>query len=257
MKRKTTFLNIHFWLVVLNAISVFLILQIVFGVFPCWECDWPSDKIERVNSLVVDLAVGVITSTFFYYLLVYMGERKRAKDMRKLIQGKLNFTAMLMQAVISYYVDKCQLLVKDNRLYGFDKSDFEKAGGIQSSKIDYWYHCPPGSGCTFLRGSTEVGFLRAYIEKVVLVSEQILDSPGFAIEETKLITLITNIKNCNFVREVNLIYANKNKPIGRDPIGGKLYEFYQLYLQLLDFAKVDEIEIRGDVPAGTIAIEYM
>ena len=70
MKRKTIFLNIHFWLVVLNAISVFLILQIVFGVFPCRECDWPSDKIERVNSLVVDLAVGVITSTFFYYLLV-------------------------------------------------------------------------------------------------------------------------------------------------------------------------------------------
>ena len=58
MKRKTIFLNIHFWLVVLNAISVFLILQIVFGVFPCRECDWPSDKIERVNSLVSRLSSG-------------------------------------------------------------------------------------------------------------------------------------------------------------------------------------------------------
>jgi len=247
----------HTLLFVAIIISGTIIAAVVFDSFPLIPVDLDEERIKTINAFAVDASLGVLTSIIFYYLLVYMGERKRAKDMRKLIQGKLNFTAMLMQAVIAFYVDKCQLSVKDNRLYGFDKSDFEKPGGIQSCKIDYWYHCPPGSGCTFLRGSTEVGFLRAYIEKVVLVSEQILDSPGFAIEETKLITLITNIKNCNFVREVNLIYANKDKPIGRAPVGGKLYEFYQLYLQLLDFAKVDEIEIRGDVPAGTIAIEYM
>ncbi len=44
---------------------------------------------------------------------------------------------------------------------------------------------------------------------------------------------------------------------GVDIFEGKMSEFYQLYLQLLDFAKVDEIEIRGDVPAESIAIEYM
>ena len=38
---------------------------------------------------------------------------------------------------------------------------------------------------------------------------------------------------------------------------GKMSEFYQLYLQLLDFAKVDEIEIRGDVSDGAIAIVYI
>ena len=247
----------HTLLVVAIIISMTIIAAVVFDCFPLIPIDVDEERVKTINSFAVDASLGVLMSIIFYYLLVYLGERKRAKDMRKLIQGKLNFAAMLMQAVIAYYVDKCQLSMKDNRLYGFNKSDFEKAGGIQNSKIDYWYHCPPGSECTFLRGSTEVGFLKAYIEKVILISEQILDSPGFAIEETKLISLITNIKNCSFVREVNFIYANKDNPIGRAPVWGKLYEFYQLYLQLLDFAKVDEIEIRGDVPAGAIAIEYM
>ena len=106
MKRETIFLNIHFWLVVLNAISVFLILQIVFGLFPCWECDWPGNKVERANSLVVDLAVGVITSTFFYYLLVYLGEWKRSKGVRRVIQWRLNAMAQNMDIIIGYYVWK-------------------------------------------------------------------------------------------------------------------------------------------------------
>ena len=67
----------------------------------------------------------VLASILFYYRLVYIGERKRAKDMRKLIQGKLNVTAYVMEIIIAYYVDKCNVTLKDKRLIGLSRKDFE------------------------------------------------------------------------------------------------------------------------------------
>ena len=55
---------------------------------------------------MVDLAVGVITSTFFYYLLVYLGEWKRSKGVRRVIQWRLNAIAQNMEIIIGYYVWK-------------------------------------------------------------------------------------------------------------------------------------------------------
>lgn len=68
MKTCRRWVNIHVWLAILNAVSLLFILQIVFEVIPVWECNFTDEKIDRINSFVVDLSLGVITSTFFYYL---------------------------------------------------------------------------------------------------------------------------------------------------------------------------------------------
>lgn len=246
----------HVFLIVACFISMAVIFAVVFGWFPLIPINADAERVDKINAFAVDASLGVLTSILFYYLLVYIGERKRAKDMRKLIQGKLNLTAYVMEIIIAYYVDKCNVTLKDKRLKGLSKEDFKHAGGIKDDEIDFYFHCPPGSGCSLLSGSTELGFLKEYCEKAEIFCGQILESPGFAIEETKLITLISNIKKNALIREVNLLYANKGVPVGRANVCDKLYAFYQLYLQLLNYATVDEIEVRGELPAGSVAMVY-
>lgn len=246
----------HVFLAVISIAALVIILAVVFDCIPLIPIDADEERVKTINAFAVDASLGVLTSILFYYLLVYMGERKRGRDMRKLIQGKLNMVALMMEIIIGYYVDKCNLTVINRRLYGLKKDDFNQIGGLSKTVIEYWFHCPAGTGCTLLSGSTEIGFLKEYTDKVDLFAGQILDSPGFAIEETKLITLVTNIKKCSFVREVSFMYKNQRVPISPQPIGGMLYEFYQLYLRLQDYAKVDEIEIRGNVPTNAIPINY-
>lgn len=246
----------HVFLVVACVISIVVICAVVFGWFPLIPINADAERVSKINAFAVDASLGVLTSILFYYLLVYIGERKRARDMRKLIQGKLNLTAHVMEIIIAYYADKCNVDLEDKRLRGLSKEDFEQAGGIKDDEIDFYYHCPPGNGCSLLRGSTELGFLKYYCERTDTFCGQILESPGFAIEETKLITVISNIKKSALIREVNLLYANKGVPIGRANVCDKLYTFYQLYLQLLNYATVDEIEIRGELPAGCVPMVY-
>lgn len=247
----------HAFLVVACIISMAVICAVVLGLFPLIPINADDERVSMINAFVVDASLGVLSSILFYYLLVYIGERKRVKDMRKLIQGKLNLTARVMEIIIAYYVDKCNVTLKDKRLRGLNKEDFEQAGGIIDDEIDFYYHCPPGNGCSLFRGSTELGFLKYYCERTDIFCGQILESLGFAIEETKLITLISNIKKSDLIREVNFLYANKGVPIGRANVCDKLYGFYQLYLQLLNYATVDEIEIKGEVPAGCVPMVYL
>ena len=137
MKRK--WYNIHFWLIILNAIAVIFILQIVFDVIPLWECDMSPEKIERINSFVVDLSLGIITSTFFYYLLVYIGERKRGKDIRKLILRNLNSMASFMQVLFTYYVVKYGIDCHDGKYIDVDSSEFQCVNSPSQEEIQFWY----------------------------------------------------------------------------------------------------------------------
>ena len=91
---------LHVVLAVLNLVACFFILQIVFGLCPLISCGLSKERIDLINGFVVDMSVGVITSTFFYYLLVYWAERRRNRQVRLLNQDKINFLCGLMQVVV-------------------------------------------------------------------------------------------------------------------------------------------------------------
>lgn len=71
--------ELHKVLILLNFTSVLFLLQIVFGWIPLINCNYSTERIANINSLVVDLSIGVITSSFFYYLLVYIPEKEGKK----------------------------------------------------------------------------------------------------------------------------------------------------------------------------------
>ena len=239
MKRKTIFLNIHLWLVVLNAISVFLILQIVFRVFSCWECDWPSDKLERVNSLVVDLAVGVITSTFFYYLLVYLGEWKRSKGVRRVIQWRLNSMAANMQIVIGYYVDKYNIECDDFKFLTANPEAFKQAKNLTRDKLQYWFRWQSSDSAMNVSGSTERGFVCNYIDMVKHHADRIMESTVFSLENTELMELVDRIGRCELVNHIGMLNHNPKLDVYLGDYGHALMLFYQYYCELSSYVYME------------------
>ena len=93
--------KLHIILTALNIVSIILLFQIIFGLIPSFECDYPVDKIDKINSLIVDLSIGVITSTFFYYILVYIPEKRKEKVIRSIISNDLLYIANNMQMVLA------------------------------------------------------------------------------------------------------------------------------------------------------------
>lgn len=244
----------HFFLVLAGLLSLVVISSVVFGWPPKIPLNADEERIREINSFLVNASLGVLTSIVFYYLLVFWGERKRAKEVRRLYQGKMEMIAYTMQIVIAYYADKCAVELK-NKVLGLNCDSFKNVGSITDNTIDYWFHCPPGANCTWIKGS-ELGFLNHYCGKTSMYAKQLLDSPGFALEENSLIQLITNIKNSRFIDSVELLSGNKNVPIVRGSITSELSEYYQLFSQLLKYVSVDVIVNRGDLPKNSVPIVY-
>ena len=109
---RRNWLSLVLWL--LNIISIFFILQIVFDIFPLFESNYPLTKIEKINSLAIDCSIGIITSTLFYILLVYIPERRKAKTARNTQKINLQYLAEHMQFFILYLVKDYSLNVENN-----------------------------------------------------------------------------------------------------------------------------------------------
>lgn len=232
MKRKglAWFCNIHIWLIILNAIALLFILQIVFGLIPCWECDWPSDKIERVNSFVVDLAVGVITSSFFYYLLVYLGEWKRSKGVRRVIQWRLDAMAANMQIVIGYYVVKYNIKHEDFKYLNNNPEAFKLACNLTRKKIDYWFRWKNSDYAMNVCGSTERGFVCNYVDLVKHHADKIMESTVFSLEDAKLIELVDKIGRCELVNHIGMLNHNPKLDAYLGDYGNALMNFLLILL---------------------------
>ena len=101
-------------------------IQIVFGWIPSFECDYPVDKIDKINSLIIDFSIGVITSTFFYYILVYKPEKRKEKVIRSIISSDLLYIANNMQMVLAYVTKTYSLEVKDKYYRKIPVKEFSK-----------------------------------------------------------------------------------------------------------------------------------
>lgn len=99
----------HSILLVINLLSIIILLQVVFQAIPYWECDWPTDKITRVNDMAKDFSITVISSTVFYLLLVVIPEEIKRRQIRKRTQDAIDSLANGMQEIIAYLAYKCSV----------------------------------------------------------------------------------------------------------------------------------------------------
>ena len=254
MKRK--WINIHFLLIILNVIAVIFILQIVFDVIPLWECDKSPEKIERINSFVVDIALGIITSTFFYYLLVYKGERKRGKDIRKLILRNLNSIASYMEVIFAYYIVKYGIDCHDGKCIDVDSSEFQCVNSPSQEEIQFWYRDEQSDIAMNVCGSTERGFLCHNTDLLVRYTKQIKESSLFALEDTQMLFLIDNILRSAFVTDVLLLIHNSKVEMGVGNFGHVVADFHVLYKELSHYTQIKKLVVMEENPRLGIPFIY-
>lgn len=245
-QHKQFWMNLHFWLILINVVSLFFILQLVFEIFPLWVCDFTEEKSNKVNSFIVDLSLGIITSTFFYYLLVYIGERKRSKGIRKMIQWRLNTMAANMQIVIGYYIDRYDIDCEDFKFLTAKPEAFMKVNNLTRDELKYWFRWESSDSAMDVSGSTERGFVCNYIDMVKYHADRIMESTVFSMEETELMELVDRISRCDLVNHISILNHNPNLKIYLGNYGNAMMRFYEYYLRLSHYVKQENLMPMAD-----------
>ncbi len=246
---------LHIVLAVLNVISFLFILQIVFGCFPLISCSLGEERVNLINGFVVDMSVGIITSTFFYYLLVYLPEKRRNKQVRLINQGRINFLCSLMQVVVGYFCDKYQLKYTKGDLLDADFSNIPSVQLIGQEPITFWYS-QSGDSVSDLSGSTEIGFLAYYLIHVKDWASKLYASNVLALDDLELLSAITQIKDSKLASSVDTLNRNRGIKVHIPALSQEIVEFFELYKSLAEYAEIREIVLKGEKPANVIPLEY-
>lgn len=241
----------------LNILSVFFILQIVFDVFPMFESKYSINKVDRINSLVVDVSIGVITSTLFYILLVYIPEKRKLKTARKAQKSNLQFLAEHMQFFILYLVKEYSLHVKkeDSRYSQITFNEFVKVDySIFTTESKHYplFLRSKSNKSPILIKTNEFGINIMHTMVTTFVNK-ILSSPTIIFEDEELIDLLNEISTCSLFE---LLMLNKTKKLiagecsesifSAKALKDALIQYYKLYVYLLKYTSPNSFCINDD-----------
>ena len=238
---RKRWLSIILWL--LNIISVFFIVQIVFEVFPLVDSNYSLDKIDRINSLIIDCSIGILASTLFYILLVYIPERKKTKLARKVQKTYLQYLSEHMQFFILYLVKVYSLKM--------EKDDVQYSIFINPPK-SYPLFVRAGDSNSFV-GNKVLGIKEMYGGVNDLINK-ILSNPIIIFEDESLIDLLNKILTCKLFKLL-IISESKdslstdvsNSIFSSDILKLSLVEYYILYIRLLDYSLPNYFFIKEEI----------
>ena len=121
--------------------------------------------------------------------------------------------------------------------------------------IEYWFRQGAGP-TTLVNDSTELGLLYNYLNIAREFSNGLYASNIFSMDDINLQELVIKIKNCSLMVSTENLYLNKQLPISLPHLRKGVLDFYQLYLQLSEYAAVKGITIKGDISEGSVPIVY-
>lgn len=241
---RRNWLSLILWL--LNILSIFFILQIVFDVFPLFESKHSLKDVDKINNLVVDSSIGIIISTLFYILLVYIPEKRKSKTARKAQKINLQFMAEHMQFFILYLVKEFSLYVKK------DDIQYSQIAFDEFAKVDYsifatepkyfplFARAKPGNSFKLIKNQEfGVNIMHRMVSTFI---NKILSSPIVIFEDEKLIDLLNEISFCDLFN-LSMMHNNKDL-INRENWGyiftteelkNALIQYYKLYINLLKY----------------------
>ena len=226
----------HSILVIVNILSIIIILQVVFEEIPCCKCDWPLDKISRVNDMAKDFSITVISSTFFYLILVVIPEKIKEKFVRRRTQGTIDSIANTMQEIIAFLAYRCSLSQnsQDSYYLKIKPESFDSITDIsKENQTGFYYSTHQNRKKELMNVSNwdEVSFLYSRTEAIKKITSDYLDIPGIVYEQQQLVFLIRQIGRCSFINNVEM-KCNNSLPISISNMPNSIKNFYSLYQSL-------------------------
>lgn len=235
----------------INVVAVIIILWITFHIFPFFTVHKTEDEAQAINTLLVDLSVGVILNTLFYYLLVKVPQLYNTKRIRKLNQYNVDLIARYMQIIIAYYVNKLHYTPDDNRLLNIKTNIFDGISLPDNSEINFSISFP-----NYVRkydGSNEYGLILFYLGQIRNIANQILANPLIIHEDLEFCKTITEISKDEFY---DFFKFNASfKGVAKGSFDQNLKSFYKKFLAIDKYSNIEPITINPSL-SGSIPFVY-
>jgi hypothetical protein len=240
--------KIHLLILAINFICLIVILQVDIGIISLYNSGLQLTRIENINSLVSNLSQGIIISTFFYFLLVYLPERFKQKSLRKIIQKRLTTIVDELQKSILYLTNKHSLNINISRL---KKSDFSSITELSNIPMNFEYSVLNNQG-QFISFSTgdckELDHFSREKELIKKKVNEILNHPNITYEDETLIELLCRLKDCWFYQGIesfiDMRFPNSKKVVIDFDKG--VYEYFKIYYDLIKFSKPHKMEVKKE-----------
>lgn len=246
----------HFILVVLNLVSFILILQInlrLIPLIPLIEVNISQEYADSVNTLISNIAQGILISSFFYYLLSYLPETRKSKIIRQLIESRLKVIVDQMAISITYFNYKYEINIDNTNGYTLDDSSkFLLITELTKNEMNFQYNVffIDHTTCFSTGKTTEIEhFVR---EKRIVMDKinEILSMQNIIYEDIKLVELLNLIKDSWFYNGVDSFnetypqFPNAKKVVGGFNVG--VQKYYEYFIKLSEYVRPCQVERRTE-----------
>lgn len=231
----------HSILVIVNILSFIIILQVIFEIIPCWECDLSIGKISRINDMAKDFSITVISSTFFYLLLVVIPENIKQHFVRKRTQNTIDHIANIMQEIIAYFAFKYSIPQKTQNPYYLKiaPKHFDTITDLsRDNKTKFYYSTCRNNKkeLTNVSNWDELSFLYSRTDAIERAASNYLEIPGIVYEKQQLVFLIRQIGRCSFISNIQMKCKN-SLTIFISEMTDSIKIFYSLYQSLYGYTE--------------------
>jgi len=240
-------------LVIMNLFSIFFILQIDIHLLPLFPTFLSNEVISSINSLVSNLSQGVLVSTFFYYLLSFIPERKKAISIRTLIKPKLQVIIDSMAINIEYFLTSCCHIKNLNEADKTIRDRLLSVSTLKETPMNFVFKTEQIHDQKVWYSTANYSELDYFIqdrEKVINCISEILNMQHIINEEVGLIELLHKIKDSKFYYAINYFKENKpmqpyiSTPKGRFNIF--VVEYYELFNELKTYVNPTTVIVKNE-----------
>ncbi|MCO5287695.1 MAG: hypothetical protein M9898_14905 [Chitinophagaceae bacterium] len=236
-------------LIILNIISMVLIAQIDLRILPLVPNHINNNRVQRINDLFSNLSQGVIISTFFFWVLVYIPNKRRSRIVRKLIQPRLDTIVTKMQNSIAYFIHKYNIKNLQDHFNGLTIKDFSKIERIGNTKMNFNYRVKYTKNNYWTPFSSgELTEISNFKHERIIVKEkidEIFSIPIISAEEDLLIETLAKLRDCWFYSGI-LAYASTGEKAIVYNFNEAVFEYYWYFSILSKYVDLPEFKLNAD-----------
>ncbi len=199
----------------LSLTSVLLVIILVFEPFTMLPnlLRFEQDVIHKFNSTILNLSQGVVVSSLFYWLVVMIPEREKAKQVRLLYISRLKY--------LTQKVFELNLFIE----YRF--STGEKFSNLSGPPRFEWKLVYKEGAIKFgTNAKTVEGFLKSNVFEIDRLVKEIFGIPNVSDEQEDLIFYLVSLLDCGLIRNIGHISdRHQISSLDQDKLGMLMSEF--------------------------------
>lgn len=196
-------------LIILNIISLFFIVQIKLKIIPLFPSSFSDTLSSDINDIIFRASIGLILSSFFYLIVVYLPKKKQEQSTLKIIQPRLNTIVQDLTPSV-YYLTNKRLILANKSIDKYKDSDFKSLTSLDKRKMDFKYEYL-NDGSKWTQYSTgdwlELDHFTHHRKLIISKIDEILLLPTIIYVDSELIELLAKLRDCQFY--VGIEYFSK------------------------------------------------